>query len=81
MRVKHISALYVVTDVVSLWLVPKLPQSTVVHHCISWLLALIVFGTDVRTPQSNVVRMILLYGAWSTVPYLVNAFLALSRLA
>lgn len=80
MRIKHISALYVATDVVALYLVPKLPTTTVIHHYVSWLLAMIIFGTDVRTPQSNVVRMILLYGAWSTVPYAVNAFLALRRL-
>lgn len=80
MRIKHISALYVATDVVALWIVPKLPQTTVIHHYVAWLLAMIIFGTDVRTPQSNVVRMILLYGAWSTVPYAVNGFLALRRL-
>ncbi len=80
MRVKNISALYVATDVIALFIVPKLPSTTVIHHYVSWLLAMIIFGTDVRMPQSTVVRMILLYGAWSTVPYSVNAFLALRRL-
>ena len=80
MRIKNISALYVATDVVALYVVPKLPTTTVIHHYVAWFLAMIIFGTDVRLAESSVVRMILLYGAWSTVPYSVNAFLALRRL-
>ncbi len=80
MRIKNISALYVATDVVALYVVPKLPTTTVIHHYVAWFLAMIIFGTDVRLLSSNVVRMILLYGAWSTIPYSVNAFLALRRL-
>lgn len=80
-RIKHTAALYVATDVVALYIVPRLPKTTVVHHYVAWLLALCIFATDVSQPQSQVIRMVMLYGAWSTVPYAVNAFLALRRLS
>lgn len=75
LRAKRIVALYVATDVVALAVVPRLPDTTVVHHYVTTLLALCIFGTDLRT--ANVARMALLYGALCTTTYLVNALLAL----
>lgn len=75
LRAKRIVALYVATDVVALAVVPQLPHTTIVHHYVTTLLALCIFGTDLRT--ANVARMALLYGALCTTTYLVNALLAL----
>lgn len=75
LRAKRIVAFYVATDVVALAVVPQLPHTTIVHHYVTTLLALSIFGTDLRS--ANVARMALLYGALCTTTYLVNALLAL----
>lgn len=75
LRAKRIVAFYVATDVVALAVVPQLPHTTIVHHYVTILLALSIFGTDLR--RANVARMALLYGALCTTTYLVNALLAL----
>lgn len=75
MWIKRVCALYVSSDIVSLFVVPKLPASTVQHHVVASLLTLCVFAT--RFADGNIAPMIALYGAWSSLAFPVNAFLAL----
>lgn len=78
---KRTMAVYAVTDVVALWMVPKLPTSTIVHHVTSALLYFVACASDMTEPgwtgNLGVSKMIVVYGNFSTVAYLVNAYLAL----
>jgi hypothetical protein len=72
--IKRSTALYVSSDIVALLMVPKLPSTTVAHHVITMLLASALFAT--RISQANITLMIGVYGAWSSLAWLVNLFLA-----
>lgn len=78
---KRTMAIFAVTDVVALWMVPKLPTSTIIHHVTSAVLYLVACATDMTeqgwTGNLGVAKMIVVYGNFSTVAYLVNAYLAL----
>lgn len=69
------AATYVMTDVLALVMVPKLPKSTVIHHVATGLFLLSVFHFELDTFQVG--RKIFLYGFWSTFSFMVNGFLAL----
>jgi hypothetical protein len=78
---KRTVMLYVATDVVALYLVEKLPLTTKIHHYAATVLAVIVCAIDC-TEQGfggglGVAKMIIVYGNFSTLAFLVNAFLAL----
>lgn len=75
MWIKRVCALYTVTDLVALAVVPKMPSTTVMHHIVTGLITLCIFATDLV--HGNVARMMALYGAWSSLAFPVNAFLAL----
>lgn len=72
---KVIAMIYILTDGVALFMVPKLPQTTKIHHYLSVLLWFIICCWDV--PHTVIVKLILIYGAFSTIPYIVNFFLAM----
>ena len=78
---KRTMAVYAVTDVVALWMVPKLPTSTLIHHITSAVLYFVACASDMTeqgwTGNLGVSKMIVVYGNISTVAYLVNAYLAL----
>ena len=78
---KRTMAIYAVTDVVALWMVPKLPTSTIIHHVTSTVLFFAACVNDMTvqgwTGNLGVAKMIVVYGNFSTVAYLVNAYLAL----
>lgn len=78
---KRTTVLYVTTDAVALLLVPKLPRSTIVHHVTTILLLAVYWGVDMRvkgwTGLIGVVKMMLLYGTFSTISFAVNGYLAL----
>jgi len=80
LELKRCIVLYVVTDVVALFMVPKLPRSTFVHHVTTLLMAMVVWGVDNTIPSTQgangIVKMIIIYGQCSTVAFLVNGFLA-----
>lgn len=80
LELKRCTVLYLVTDVVALYMVPKLPRSTVLHHVTTLLMAMIVWGFDTTRPEWDgilgIVKMIIIYGACSTMAFLVNAYLA-----
>ena len=78
---KRMAVLYVATDAVALLLVPNMPMSTVVHHVTSILLLTVYWGVDMRvkgwTGLLGVVKMMMLYGTFSTISFAVNGYLAL----
>eukprot|EP00735_Rhodelphis_limneticus_P001887 TRINITY_DN1259_c0_g1::TRINITY_DN1259_c0_g1_i1::g.26863::m.26863 TRINITY_DN1259_c0_g1::TRINITY_DN1259_c0_g1_i1::g.26863 ORF type:complete len:348 (-),score=69.62 TRINITY_DN1259_c0_g1_i1:14-997(-) len=72
---KRTGVLYVVTDIVALYMVPKLPKSTIIHH---WATLFLCMWTWASTDHSSVVfRMINVYGAFSALAFLVNFYLAM----
>jgi len=73
---KRSVVLYVVSDVTTLYLVPKMPTTTVVHHVLSAVFCTCIFFFDGRMVDS-VTIMIGLYGAWSALAWPVNFFLAM----
>jgi hypothetical protein len=77
--VKRSVVVYVVTDIVALFVVPKLPSTTIVHHVVSWILCFLIMAIDM--PTSNVIQKIGLYGSWSTISFLVNFYLAMRVLS
>ena len=78
---KRIAMIYVATDVVSLYMVPKLPRSTIMHHVVTTTLCLIVSAIDLTIDgwggMLGICKMTLLYGMFSTIAFPVNAYLAL----
>ena len=81
LEVKRTSVLYVATDAVALLLVPKLPTSTVVHHITTITLLAVHWGMDMTvkgwTGLIGVIKMMTVYGMFSTVSFTVNGYLAL----
>ncbi len=78
---KRCGMLYISTDLVALYMVPKLPRSTVLHHITTTLLIVMVTFVDIEMlgfgGLLGVSKMALLYGIFSSIAYLVNAYLAL----
>eukprot|EP01134_Creolimax_fragrantissima_P005302 CFRG5302T1 len=72
---KFAGSMYVTTDFMALFMVPKLPQSTKIHHYVSTLLFFLVSMYDFN--NADIVQMINLYGWFSTLAFSTNAFLAL----
>ena len=80
-EMKRTGILYIATDVVALYMVPKLPRSTILHHVCTATLIMIVSTLDLtHKGWSGVLgtsKMALLYGIFSSVAFCVNAYLAL----
>ena len=78
---KRSTILYCVTDVVALYMVPKLPTSTILHHIIAPTLILAVSTVNLSIAGwggvVGVAKIGILYGCCSTFPFTVNAYLAL----
>jgi hypothetical protein len=72
---KTVSATYVITDVLALLMVPKLPTSTIIHHVSTAIFVALVFTIPLQ--DYPVGQKLMLYGFWSTISFPVNAFLAL----
>ena len=81
LNVKRCGMLYLATDVVALLIVPKLPFSTKMHHIVTTFLIVLVTAVDIKAKGfsglTGVCKMALMYGIFSTLPFLVNAYLAL----
>ena len=79
--VKRCAMIYVVTDVVSLYMVPKLPRSTIMHHMVTATLCVTLSAIDLTIDGwgglLGICKMTLLYGMFSTIAFSVNAYLAL----
>ena len=69
-NIKRCGMLYISTDVVALFMVPKLPFSTVMHHIVTSLLIVMVsavdIGVDGYSGLLGVSKMAILYGIFST---------------
>ena len=80
-EVKRTMAIYIVADVVALFMVPKLPQSTIMHHVATAALFMVVSSVNLTNKGwgglLGVCKMVTFYGIVSAVSYLVNAYLAL----
>ena len=80
LEVKRCGVIYVATDAVALYMVPKLPRSTVIHHLSTMFLVGLVttINLDLKGWEGllGVAKMSVLYAIFSTVAYSVNAYLA-----
>ena len=81
LNVKRCGMLYIATDLVALLIVPKLPLSTKLHHITTIFLIMIVTTINMEAKGFSgllgVCKMAILYGIFSTIAFLVNAYLAL----
>ena len=81
LELKRCMMVYVATDVVALYTVPKLPKSTILHHIATTTLSVVVSGMNISLKGWDgllgVCKMSLLYGTFSSVSFSVNAYLAL----
>ena len=79
--VKRCCILYLTTDVVALYMVPKLPTSTIIHHITTTVLILTITSSNIKMQGTvgflGACKMAVLYGSFSSVAYLVNAYLGL----
>ena len=80
-ELKRCIAVYITTDLVALYMVPKLPVSTILHHVVTSALSIFVFGVNLEGKQLSGIfgfaKMGVLYGTLSCIPFLVNTYLAL----
>ena len=80
-ELKRCMVMYIATDVVALYMVPKLPKSTILHHIATASICMIFAGVNVSIKGWDgllgVCKMSLFYGVFSTVTFTVNAYLAL----
>lgn len=80
LEVKRCAVIYVATDAVALYMVPKLPRSTVVHHVVSTFLVGMVttmnLGLQGWDGLLGVCKMSVFYAIFSALAYSVNAYLA-----
>lgn len=81
LNVKRCGMLYIATDLVALFMVPKLPFSTKMHHVMTTTLIIMVSAVNLEVKGYSgllgVSKMAVLYGIFSTMPFLVNAYLGL----
>ena len=81
LEVKRCGVIYVATDAVALYMVPKLPKSTIIHHISTIVLVILVstINLDIKGWEGllGVCKMAILYAIFSTVAFSVNAYLAL----
>lgn len=80
-EIKRCGIIYITADFVALFLVPKLPRSTMIHHVTTSVMAIIVTSMDIQIPGWNgflgVAKMGVLYGLFSSAAFPVNIYLAL----
>ena len=81
LEIKRIIVMYVCTDAVALYMVPKLPFSTILHHVTTTVLSLVIWGLDLSisgwTGPLGLIKMLTIYGTYSTLAFSVNGYLAL----
>ena len=80
-ELKRLGMMYITTDLVSLYMVPKLPRSTIGHHVTTISLCMMNTAMNLRLKGWDgllgVGKMSLLYGACSSIAFPVNAYLGL----
>lgn len=79
LELKRTTVLYIVSDLVGLLIVPKLPFTTKMHHIFTFLIGVLIWSSNMNLPGFNgmigVAKMSFIYGCFSCIPFLVNAFL------
>ena len=77
---KRCGIIYIVTDLVALFLVPKLPRSTVFHHVTTTIMSVIICSMNLQVKGWSgllgVSKMGVLYGLFSSAAFPVNMYLA-----
>lgn len=82
-KMKRCALIYVVTDTVALYMVPKLPKTTVLHHIATAIVYLTVGGLNMHQNSAEwagafgLCKMGVLYAFFSSFTYTVNAYLGL----
>lgn len=80
-ELKRCMMVYCATDMVALFLVPKLPSSTILHHISTTMIALVVCSVNLQAKGwaglLGFCKMGCMYGTLSTVAFSVNAYLGL----
>ena len=81
LAVKRACAVYIVPDIVALYMVPKLPRTTIIHHIVTTVTGLVIFSTNLQikgyTGLLGFVKMGTIYGSLSALSFTVNAYLGL----
>ena len=81
LEMKRCVMIYISTDIAALYMVPKLPHSTIMHHVATSSLAIMDSGINLKlkgwTGLLGVAKMSLVYGILSTPNFAVNAYLGL----
>ena len=72
---KKITVAYAVTDFCSLFIVNKMKLSTIIHHIIVVIFAIVIVYQDIQ--YNTILHSIIVYGFFSSIAYMVNIFLAL----
>ena len=79
--IKRCSIIYCSSDFVALFLVPKLPRSTLLHHITTSIMVMVIVSMDLDAPDWNgalgVAKMSVIYGLFSSAAFSVNLYLAL----
>ena len=73
-QIRIMGTLYCIPDFVSLFLVKRMANSTVIHHCVVCIFN--VFSLYNNYEETNVIRAIMIYAVFSTFAYMVNLLLA-----
>lgn len=81
LEMKRCAVIYIAIDVAALYMVPRLPRSTILHHVATTGLALIFSTVNLSLPGWSgllgVAKMSLVYGIISTPNFMVNGYLGL----
>ena len=81
LELKRTMVLYIVSDLVALYMVPKLPTSTILHHVTTIITGFVVYGLNLQVKGGagivGFAKISICYGYFSTIPFLVNAYLGL----
>ena len=81
LETKRCVMVYIATDLAALYMVPKLPRSTIQHHVATVILSIIGSGINLSlkgwTGKVGVVKMFIIYGISSTPNFMVNAYLGI----
>lgn len=73
----HLTSVYVMTDAVSLVRSNNMPKSTQIHHIAVVMAYFIINTLDIN--KKNLSKALVLYGAYSSIPFLVNLYLGLRK--
>lgn len=75
LRIRNLGSLYVIPDLISLFLVKNMRYTTILHHIAT---SVVFNGFNMRNDYTseNICRLIMVYGIFSSFAYLVNLLLA-----